>query len=736
MVRFMINTPELLSGLNQAQKDAVIAEEPRLLVLAGAGSGKTRVLVHRIAHLLQQGARPHEVMAVTFTNKAANEMRQRVEDLTGINTRPLWIGTFHGLAFRFLRHHHAAANLPEGFQIIDSDDQLRLIKQALKALELDDKRWPPKQAQHYINKQKDEGLRPQHISAHTPVDETWLRIYRHYEEQCQRAGLVDFAELLLRSHELWLNCPDILSQYHHRFRHILVDEFQDTNSVQYAWLRMLCSPQCSLTLVGDDDQSVYGWRGAKVENIQRFNQQFENSRVIRLEQNYRSTSNILNAANAVIDKNAGRLGKTLWTDQGDGEAIQLFCGFNEIEEARFIVSNIQSKLTGAYGPADFAMLYRSNAQSRALEEALVREQIPYRIYGGLRFFERAEIKNALGYLKLVTHRNDDSAFQRIINTPPRGIGAKTVETIVSTAHSQKLSLWQALEKLLSEGALKGRARTTLSAFYEQINQLDTTLSPLALGDKFERIIESSGLIQLYEKEGEVGQGRIENLRELVAACEQFEQVDEELDATAQFLDHVSLEMGERGSAKDGPAVHLMTMHASKGLEFPVVYLTGFEEGLFPGQRATEDQQQLEEERRLCYVGITRAKEQLYITRADSRRLYGEEKYNPASRFLAEIPSELTHSQQDTISISRPSMVSSGFSSKSSSGFSDNFSDGFSHDDDPEAPFNLGQIVFHQKFGEGVVLKYEGRGKNARVQVNFKRAGSKWLVLQYARLEAI
>ena len=728
----MINTPELLSGLNQAQKDAVIAEQPRLLVLAGAGSGKTRVLVHRIAHLLQQGARPHEVMAVTFTNKAANEMRQRVEDLTGINTRPLWIGTFHGLAFRFLRHHHAAANLPEGFQIIDSDDQLRLVKQALKAMELDDKRWPPKQAQHYINKQKDEGLRPQHISAHTPIDETWLRIYQHYEEQCQRAGLVDFAELLLRSHELWLNCPDILSHYHHRFRHILVDEFQDTNSVQYAWLRMLCSPQCSLTLVGDDDQSVYGWRGAKVENIQRFNQQFENSHVIRLEQNYRSTSNILNAANAVIDKNAGRLGKTLWTAQGDGEAIQLFCGFNEIEEARFIVSSIQSKLTNGYGAADFAMLYRSNAQSRALEEALVREQIPYRIYGGLRFFERAEIKNALGYLKLVTHRNDDSAFQRIINTPPRGIGAKTVETIVNTAHSHKLSLWQALEKLLNENALKGRARTTLSAFYEQINQLDATLSPLALGDKFERIIESSGLIQLYEKEGEVGQGRIENLQELVAACEQFEQVDEELDATAQFLDHVSLEMGERGSTKDGPAVHLMTMHASKGLEFPVVYLTGFEEGIFPGQRATEDQQQLEEERRLCYVGITRAKEQLYITRADSRRLYGEEKYNPASRFLAEIPPELTHSQQDTISISRPGMVSSGFSSKSSSGFSDNFS----HDKDAEAPFSLGQIVFHQKFGEGVVLKYEGRGKNARVQVNFKRAGSKWLVLQYARLEAI
>ncbi|MBL4607194.1 MAG: DNA helicase II [Pseudomonadales bacterium] len=727
----MAQKPGLLSGLNPAQQEAVIAEQPRLLVLAGAGSGKTRVLVHRIAHLLQEGARPHEILAVTFTNKAASEMRKRVEDLTGINTRPLWIGTFHGLSFRFLRHHHAAARLPEGFQIIDSDDQLRLVKQALKALQLDDKRWPPKQAQHYINKQKDEGLRPQHIAALSPVEETWLRIYRHYEEQCQRAGLVDFAELLLRSHELWLNSPDILRHYHQRFRHILVDEFQDTNTVQYAWLRMLCSPQSSLTLVGDDDQSVYGWRGAKVENIQLFHQQFENAQVVRLEQNYRSTSNILNAANAVIDKNTDRLGKTLWTDQGDGEPIQLFSGFNETEEARFIAANIQSKLSNGYAPDDFAMLYRSNAQSRALEEALVREQIPYRIYGGLRFFERAEIKNALAYLKLVTHRDDDSSFLRIINTPPRGIGAKTIETIVDTAHSHKLSLWQALNKLLSENALKGRASTTLSAFYKQLNQLDTDLSPLALGDKFERIIESSGLIQLYEKEGEVGQGRIENLRELVAACEQFEQVDEELDATAQFLDHVSLEMGERGSTKDGPAVHLMTMHASKGLEFPVVYLTGFEEGIFPGQRAREDQQLLQEERRLCYVGITRAEKELYITRADSRRLYGEEKRNPPSRFLREIPQNLTQNLQETISVSRPSIASSEYSTIS---FSDSLNSG--NAGDSQAPFALGQMVLHPKFGEGAVLSYEGRGSNARVQVNFKHAGSKWLVLQYARLEAI
>ena len=723
----MNNLPELLSGLNKAQQEAVIAENSRLLVLAGAGSGKTRVLVHRIAHLLQLGARPYEILAVTFTNKAAHEMRQRVEDLTGINTRPLWIGTFHGLAFRFLRHHHEAARLPEGFQIIDSDDQLRLVKQALKALQLDDKRWPPRQAQGYINKQKDEGLRPQHIAANSPVEETWLRIYQHYEEQCQRAGLVDFAELLLRSHELWLNNPDILANYHHRFRHILVDEFQDTNTVQYAWLRILCSPQSSLTLVGDDDQSVYGWRGAKVENIQRFHQQFEDAHVIRLEQNYRSTNTILNAANAVIDKNTGRLGKTLWTDQGDGELIQLFSGFNETEEARFIASNIQSKLKDSYGPADFAMLYRSNAQSRALEEALVREQIPYRIYGGLRFFERAEIKNALAYLRLVTHRHDDSAFQRIINTPPRGIGAKTVETIVNTAHSQGLPLWLALEKLLSENVLKGRARTTLSQFFEQINQLDNDLSPLALGDKFERIIESSGLIQLYEKEGEVGQGRLENLRELVSACEQFEEVDEELDATAQFLDHVSLEMGERGSQKDGPAVSLMTMHAAKGLEFPIVYLTGFEEGIFPGSRAVEDHLLLEEERRLCYVGITRAKEQLYITRADSRRLYGTENHNPPSRFLREIPQTLTHSQQETISISRPSIVSHDTSFSAAP---------YKGDNDPDAAFALGQAVLHPKFGEGVVLNYEGQGKNARVQVNFKRAGSKWLVLQYARLEAI
>ena len=717
-------TSRLLSDLNTAQREAVTAHDSRLLVLAGAGSGKTRVLVHRIALLLQQQCHPHEILAVTFTNKAAHEMRQRIETLTGVSTRPLWIGTFHGLAFRFLRHHHEAARLPEGFQIIDADDQLRLIKQVIKALSLDEKRWPPKQAQNYINRQKDEGLRPQHIQTLSPIEDTWLRVYSYYEEQCQRTGLVDFAELLLRSHELWLHRPDILAQYQQRFRHILVDEFQDTNTVQYAWLKMLCHPQCSLTLVGDDDQSVYGWRGAKVENIQNFNRHFEHTRVIRLEQNYRSTSTILKAANAVIDKNQGRLGKTLWTDQGDGEAIQVFCGFNETEEARFIASTLRSQLSKGASPADFALLYRSNAQSRVLEEALIREQIPYRIYGGLRFFERAEIKTALAYLRLSINRNDDSSFQRIINTPPRGIGAKTLESLADSAHQQQRSLWQALGDALEQQALKGRALGALQAFYDHINQLDTHIYPLTLSKKLEHIIENSGLLGLYQLEGEVGQGRIDNLRELVSACEQFEEVDEDIDATAQFLDHVSLEMGERGSQTDGPVVNLMTMHAAKGLEFPVVFLTGFEEGLFPSHNAKESPSQLEEERRLCYVGITRARKQLYITRADSRRLYGSENHNPPSRFLKEIPPSLIVNRQETLSISRPSLYSASTSrNNSTSPASDTL-------------FALGQGITHPKFGEGVILNYEGQGANTRVQVNFKRAGSKWLVLQYARLEAL
>ena len=717
--------PELLSGLNNAQKQAVTATDKRLLVLAGAGSGKTRVLVHRIARLMEQGIRPHEILAVTFTNKAAHEMRKRVESITGVPAQSLWIGTFHGLAFRLLRRHHDAANLPDNFQIIDSDDQLRLVKQAIKALEIDDKRWPPKQAQRYINNQKDEGLRPQHIPAPAYLQEqNWLRIYHHYEEQCQRSGLVDFAELLLRSHEIWLNHADILAVYQQRFQHILVDEFQDTNAVQYAWLQMLCHPKNNLTLVGDDDQSVYGWRGAKVENIQDFNQQFQDARIIRLEQNYRSSSNILNAANAVINKNEGRLGKTLWTDQGEGELIQVLNGFNETEEARLMADNIKDKLNKGYSCNDIAALYRSNAQSRVLEEALIREQIPYRIYGGLRFFERAEVKNALGYLRLVANHHDDVGLLRIINTPARGIGAKTIETLQLTAKTQQLSLWQSLEQLLENNQLKGRASTTLKQFHCLINDFDSSLKPLKLADKLERLIEGSGLLASYEKEGEVGQGRIENLKELVDACQQFEVDDESVDDTAQFLDHIALEMGERGNNDGGPEVQLMTMHASKGLEFPIVFLTGFEEGLFPGSNSANDFQKLEEERRLCYVGITRAKEHLYISHAESRRLYGTQNFNPPSRFLKEIPEYLKNIQHSTSIIAQPTHFSQGHHLPDLQGVQE---DGL---------FALGQTVSHPKFGEGVILSYEGHGSSTRVQVNFKTAGSKWLVLQYARLEAV
>ena len=723
-----MDVSKILDPLNEAQRDAVSSPTGNALILAGAGSGKTRVLVHRIAWLIQtEGISPHGILAVTFTNKAAAEMRGRIEELLAIPARGMWVGTFHGLAHRLLRAHWQDANLPQNFQILDSDDQFRVVRRVIRALALDEDQWQPKQAQWFINGKKDEGLRPQHLEDKgDPFNHQMIRIYFAYEEACQRAGVIDFAELLLRAHELWRNKPVILAHYQQRFRHLLVDEFQDTNSIQYAWLRMLAGKDNCMFVVGDDDQSIYGWRGAKIENIQRFSEDFSNTKMIRLEQNYRSTETILSAANALIDHNSGRLGKKLWTDGEEGEPVQLYNAFNEIDEARFIAERIQVWIAQGHMRSDAAILYRSNAQSRVIEEAMINAGIPYRVYGGLRFFERAEIKNALAYLRLMYNHNDDASLERIINTPTRGIGDRTVEIIRETSRAHSLSLWQAMMKVLDDKMLTARAGNALLAFVALIDGLNETCNDLALPEQVEHLVEHSGLITHYKKEkGEKGRARIENLEELVTAARQFEyddsEEDEPLDPVTAFLTHASLEAGESQGDKHQDCVQLMTLHSAKGLEFPLVFLCGMEEGLFPHQMSIDEPGRLEEERRLCYVGITRAKRHLYLTCAESRRLYGAEKYNPTSRFINEIPGELVQEIRLQNQNLRPTRAVPKKAFRKPI-----------EDNPPGLP--LGQRVTHSKFGEGVVLNYEGQGTSARVQVNFKNAGSKWLVVAYAKLD--
>ncbi|HIZ51735.1 MAG TPA: DNA helicase II, partial [Candidatus Pseudomonas excrementavium] len=630
----------LLNSLNDAQRQAVTAATGQQLVLAGAGSGKTRVLVHRIAWLVEvEKASPWSILSVTFTNKAAAEMRQRIEQLLGISPQGMWVGTFHGLAHRLLRAHWREAGLAEQFQILDSDDQLRLVKRVIRELGLDENQWAPRQAQWWINGQKDEGLRPQHIQAAGDLFlTTMLRIYTAYEQACARAGVVDFAELLLRSLELWRDNQPLREQYQARFRHMLVDEFQDTNAVQYAWLRLIAGNSPSLMVVGDDDQSIYGWRGARIENIQQFQQDYPAAELIRLEQNYRSTATILKAANALITNNAGRMGKELWTDGNDGDPISLYAGFNEQDEARFIVDRISEAVSEGMARSEIAILYRSNAQSRVLEEALLRAAIPYRIYGGQRFFERAEIKNAMAYLRLVANRGDDGALERIINIPTRGIGDKTVETLRQHARQQDVSLWQAGCDLLDNKGLPGRAANAVQTFMQLIEQLAERVEGVPLYSMTQQVIEHSGLLAFHEKEkGEKAQARVENLEELVSAARAFENdmadEEEEGDTLLAFLAHASLEAGETQADRFEDSVQLMTLHSAKGLEFPLVFLAGVEEGLFPHKMSLEEPGRLEEERRLAYVGITRAMQQLIITWAETRRLYGSETFNKVSRFV-------------------------------------------------------------------------------------------------------
>ncbi|WP_133860203.1 MULTISPECIES: DNA helicase II [Pseudomonas] len=715
----------LLNSLNDAQRQAVAAPLGRQLVLAGAGSGKTRVLVHRIAWLIQvERASPHSILSVTFTNKAAAEMRHRIEQLLGMSPQGMWVGTFHGLAHRLLRAHWQEAGLSQNFQILDSDDQQRIVKRVIRELGLDEQRWPARQAQWFINGQKDEGLRPQHIQAAGDLFLSTMRsIYEAYEAACARAGVIDFSELLLRALDLWRNNPSLLEHYQRRFQHLLVDEFQDTNAVQYAWLKHLAQNGASLMVVGDDDQSIYGWRGAKIENIQQFNEDFS-AEIIRLEQNYRSTDTILKAANGLIAHNFGRLGKELWTDTGEGEAITLYAGFNEHDEARYIVETIESEFKKGNRRSEMAILYRSNAQSRVLEEALLREKIPYRIYGGLRFFERAEIKNAMAYLRLIQHRHDDAALERVINVPPRGIGEKTVEALRSAARAQNTSLWQALHDLVGARAVSGRAASALNVFVELVDTLALKAEDLSLHNLVQQIIEQTGLVTFHKEEkGEKGQARVENLEELVSAARSFDfSGDEEMTPLAAFLDHAALESGDTQADSHEDSVQLMTLHSAKGLEFPLVFLAGMEEGLFPHKMSLEEPGRLEEERRLAYVGITRAMRRLVMSYAETRRLYGSETYNKVSRFVREVPDGLIQEVRLSNAVKQP--------------FAGSRPNLFAQAPVPETTFSLGQPVRHALFGEGVILNYEGSGAHARVQVNFKSEGSKWLMVSYAKLEPL
>lgn len=718
----------LLDELNDKQREAVSAPCGHRLVLAGAGSGKTRVLTHRIAWLIEvEHVSPFGILAVTFTNKAAAEMRHRLEDLRGIPASGMWVGTFHSIAHRLLRSHYQEAGLPKEFQIIDSADQYRLVRRVLKELGLDENQWPAKQSQWFINNKKDEGLRPEHIETHDDVyTRTMVKVYQAYQDTCDRAGLVDFAELLLRSHELWLKNPELLAHYRHRFQHILVDEFQDTNALQYAWLRMLAGDSAYMMLVGDDDQSIYGWRGARIENILRFTDDYPSAETTRLEQNYRSTGNILKAANELISHNGERLGKDLWTDSLQGDPISVYAAFNEIDEARFIVARIKDWFTQGNQYQEAAILYRSNAQSRVIEEALLREKIPYRIYGGQRFFERAEIKDALAYLRLIANRSDDAAFERIVNTPTRGIGDRTVDSIRQLAREQSLSMWQAAMHMTNDNELPGRANNAVKRFLQLMDDMSEQTQRLELYEQVEHVIQVSGLYehQLKEK-GEKAQMRQENLAELVSATRQFEpnanEEIENLTPLQAFLVHAALEAGEQQAGITQDCVQMMTLHSAKGLEFPLVFLAGVEEGLFPHEMSKDDPNRIEEERRLCYVGITRAMQKLYVCYADIRRLYGREVYHKASRFIQEMPQDVLEEVRMRANVCHPVYVRG---QRKASPYADN-----------NQPFRLGSVVTHPKFGQGIVLNYEGQGSHSRIQINFNDVGMKWLMLAQAKLNS-
>jgi DNA helicase II / ATP-dependent DNA helicase PcrA len=732
----------ILHPLNEAQRAAVSAPLVPVLVLAGAGSGKTRVLTHRIAWLIQvQRASPYSILSVTFTNKAAGEMRGRVEQLLGTPPGVLWIGTFHGIAHRLLRLHWREAGLAQGFQILDSDDQQRLVKRIIKANDLDESRWEPREVQWFINSNKDEGRRPKDLKpGNDPTRAQMIRLYGLYEEACARTGVVDFAELLLRAYELWRDRPELLAHYRQRFRHVLVDEFQDTNSIQYAWLCLIAGPDGHPFVVGDDDQSIYRWRGARVENLQQFRRDYGRAQLFRLEQNYRSTAAILTAANGLIAHNSGRLGKTLWTNGEPGLPIQLYAAFNERDEAEFVARRIADYVAAGHRRSDIAVLYRSNAQSRAFEEAFIGGRIPYKVYGGLRFFERAEIKDALAYLRLLLNRDDDAAYERVVNLPTRGIGERTVESLREEARAAGTSLWKAAGARNESQQATGRAAGALRGFHELVDRLARETEGLALHEQIDHVLNESRLIEHHGRDkpsqdsgrGEMArsEARLENLAELVSAARTFgaESTDVELSPLEGFLAHAALESGERGSDAGADSVQMMTLHMAKGLEFMYVFLCGMEEGLFPHNRCISDLDALEEERRLCYVGMTRAMKNLYLTYAEQRRLHGMDTHPAPSRFIREVPEEVVAEVRPRVQVSR-SMA--GHARREQPAPAIRF-----RSDPPPPGMRLGARVRHGKFGEGVVLNVEGSGPHARVQVNFEHQGTKWLMMQYANLEPV
>ena len=713
----------ILNPLNDAQRAAVTAPLGPVLVLAGAGSGKTRVLTHRIIWVIQaENASPHSILAVTFTNKAAAEMRGRVEQLLSMPSGGLWIGTFHGIAHRLLRLHWREAGLVQGFQILDSEDQQRLIKKMIKAQNLDESRWVPREVQGFINSNKDEGLRPKDIKdKDDPTRAQFIRLYADYEAACAKAGVVDFAELLLRAFELWRDNAGQLAHYRQRFRHVLVDEFQDTNSIQYGWLKLLVGKEGYPFVVGDDDQSIYRWRGAKVENLHQFRRDYPTAVLCRLEQNYRSTAAILAAANGLISHNSGRLGKNLWTSGAQGDPIRLYAAFNERDEAEFVTHRIRDWVAHGGTRREIAILYRSNAQSRVFEEAFISGRIPYKVYGGLRFFERAEIKDALAYLRLISNRNDDASFERVVNLPTRGIGAKSLDAIREYAKGAGSTMWEAAAACIGD-ALGPKASQALHGFMSLVERLAHEVTNLPLHEQVDHVLQGSGLIEFYKKEkGDRGEGRVENLDELVSAARGFtpEGIDGELPPLESFLAHAVLESGEGQGGAWEDCVQMMTLHTAKGLEFPMVFLCGMEDGLFPHQRSLNDIDGLEEERRLCYVGMTRAMKQLFLTYAEQRRLHGVDSYGAPSRFIKETPEELIEEIRPRVQVSRPVAVGR-----------------FRPEEPAVAGVRLGARVRHGKFGEGVILNVEGNGAHARVQVSFESQGTKWLMVQYANLEPL